>query len=283
MKEVLVIANRTLGGAKLLEAVRERASAGDVRFRLVVPQTKPSAGLVIYDEAVRESAQVRVDLALSAVAAEGIEATGEVGDPDPFMATMDAIAVSRPDEIILSTHPIQHSGWLRRDLIERIQNASALPVQHIVVDLDQEGLTFKVTLVIANKTSSGDELLSYLKTKAAEESRQLFIAVVPQLDGSGGAPREARARLATMLDRLNAAGLLSSGMIGDPDPYTAAVNALELFRVDDVVISTLPNERSGWLRANLIERIRGATAAPVEHVVVDVSGTASAAPAAAGS
>ncbi len=37
MKEVLVIANRTLGGAKLLEAVRERAAAGDVRFRLVVP------------------------------------------------------------------------------------------------------------------------------------------------------------------------------------------------------------------------------------------------------
>src|ERR1700733_7135611 len=152
MKEVLVIANRTLGGAKLLEAVRERAASGDVRFRLVVPQTKPSAGLVVYDEAVRESAQVRVDLALSAVAAEGIEATGEVGDSDPFNATMDAIAVHRPDEIIVSTHPVQHSGWLRRDLIERIQSASGLPVAHIVVDLEQEGLTFKVTLVVAHKT-----------------------------------------------------------------------------------------------------------------------------------
>ena len=92
MKEVLVVANRTLGGAKLLEAVRARAADGDVRFRLVVPQSKPSAGLVIYDEAVRESAQVRVDLALSLVAGEGIDATGEVGDPDPFLATMDAIA-----------------------------------------------------------------------------------------------------------------------------------------------------------------------------------------------
>jgi hypothetical protein len=279
MKEVLVIANRTLGGAKLLEAVRERAAAGDVRFRLVVPQTKPSAGLVIYAEAVRESAQVRVDLALSAVAAEGIAASGEVGDPDPFNATMDAIAVHRPDEIILSTHPAQHSGWLRRDLIERIQNASALPVRHVVVDLEQEGLTFKVTLVIANKTSSGEELLSYLKAKAAEESRQLFIAVVPQLDGSGGAPREARARLATMLDHLHGAGLLSSGMIGDPDPYTAVLNALELFHVDDVVISTLPGERSGWLRSNLIERVRGATSVPVEHVVVDPQATTIAAPA----
>lgn len=269
MKEVLVIANRTLGGAKLLEAVRERASSGDARFRLVVPQTKPSAGLVIYDEAVRESAQVRVDLALSAVTAEGIQATGEVGDQDPFMATMDAVAVHRPDEIILSTHPAARSGWLRRDLLERIESATGLPVHHIVVDLEQEGLSFKVTLVIANKTSSGEELLEHLKTKAAEDSPRLFIAVVPQVDGSGSAPVEARERLASMLDRLHTAGLLSSGMIGDPDPYTAAMNALELFHVDDVVISTLPGERSGWMRSNLIERVQHATSAPVEHIVVD--------------
>jgi hypothetical protein len=279
MKEVLVIANRTLGGGKLLDAVRERAAGGDARFRLVVPQTKPSAGLVIYDEAVRESAQVRVDLALSAVAAEGIEATGEVGDPDPFMATMDAVAVHRPDEIIVSTHPATASGWLRRDLIERIQNATGLPVAHIVVDLDQEGLAFRVTLVIASKTSSGEELIAHLTAKAAQDAARLFIAVIPQVDGSGDAPREARARLASMLDRLHAAGLLSSGMIGGPDPYTATINALELFRVDDVVISTLPDERSGWLRSNLIERVRGATSAAVEHVVVDPQASSIAAPA----
>ena len=280
MKEVLVIANRTLGGEKLLEAVRERAAAGDVRFRLVVPQTKPSAGLVIYDEAVRESAQVRVDLALSTVAAEGIEAVGEVGDPDPFMATMDAVAARRPNEIIISTHPAVHSGWLRRDLIERIQNASGLPVQHVVVDLDQEGLPFKVTLVVANKTSGGEELLEHLKAKTAHSGRHLFIAVIPQVDGSGSSPREARERLASMLDRLSAAGLLSSGMIGDPDPYNATLNALELFRVDDVVISTLPHQRSGWMRADLIERVRHATPVPVEHVVVDPQAATIAAPAA---
>jgi hypothetical protein len=68
-------------------------------------------------------------------------------------------------------------------------------------------------------------------------------------------------------------------MIGDPDPYTAAIYALELFRVDDVVISTLPGERSGWLRSNLIERVRGATSANVEHVEVN-SAAATAAPAA---
>jgi hypothetical protein len=273
VREVLVVANRTLGGGQLLEAVRERAQEGGARFRLVVPQSKPKDGFVIYDEAVREAAQVRVDLALEAVTQEGIEATGEVGDEDPFSATMDAVAANRPDEIIVSTYPVQSSGWLRRDLIERIRNATGLPVEHVVFDLEQEGLPFKVTLVVANKTSSGDELLEHLKGIAAREDHSLFIAVVPLADGSGNAPREARERLAKMLAALGEAGLLASGMIGDPDPYTATMNALQLFTVDTVVISTLPDERSGWLRSNLIERVQSGTPAKVEHVVVDPAAT----------
>jgi hypothetical protein len=280
VREVLVVASRTLGGGRLLEAVKARAAESPTRFRLVVPANNPSAGLVIYDEAVRESAQVRVDLALSALGEEGLEATGEVGDPDPFSATMDAVAASRPSEIIVSTHPTQSSGWLRRDLIERIRNATGLPVEHVVVDLEHEGLPFKATLVIANKTSGGDELIAHLKGMAADGERHLFIAVVPQADGRGDAPREARARLASMLDKLREAGLLSSGMIGDPDPYTAAINAMELFRVDNIVISTLPDERSGWLRSDLIGRVQSASAVPVEHVVVDTHAPATAAPAA---
>jgi hypothetical protein len=52
------------------------------------------------------------------------------------------------------------------------------------------------------------------------------------------------------------------------------MSALELFTVDEVVISTLPDERSGWMRANLIERVRNATGATVEHVVVETNGAA---------
>jgi hypothetical protein len=208
---------------------------------------------------------------MSLLASEGIEASGEVADPDPFMAAMDAIAARRPDEVIVSTHPATQSGWLRRDLIERIERASGLPVEHIVVDIAQEGLPFAVTLVVANKTSGGEELISRLTSKASDGERRLFVAVVPQQDRSGSASRAARLRLAAMLERLDAAGLLSAGMIGDPDPYTAVMNALELFNVDDIVISTLPGQRSGWMRSDLIGRVRGATSVEVEHVVVDQS------------
>ena len=279
-QEILVVANRTLGGEKLLEAVRAHAASGTTDFRLVVPQSKPSAGLVIYEEAVRESAQVRIDLALSTMHDEGIEVRGEVGDQDPFLATMDAIAERRPDELIVSTHPATSSGWLRRDLIERIGNASGLPVEHIVTDLEREGLPYDVTLVVANKTSTGEELIEHLKRRASHDGKHLFIAVVPQQDGGGDAPREARGRLAAMLEQLRDAGLVAAGMIGDPDPYTATVNALELFTVDDVVISTLPGRALG-LAARQPDRARPhATSVPVEHVVVDLHPEATAAPAA---
>src|SRR5919109_4948301 len=103
MAEILVLANETIGGEKLLDAIRARAAQGDARFHVVVPQTRPRHGNVIYDEAVRDSAQVRVDLALAFMREEGIEGAGEVGDGDPLNAAHDAIADHGISEIIVST------------------------------------------------------------------------------------------------------------------------------------------------------------------------------------
>jgi hypothetical protein len=270
MNTVLVVANETLGGRSLIEAVRKRAEAGDVRFVLCVPQNRPRQGLVIYDDAVFDAAQARVDLALAFVHTEGLEAIGEVGDPDPYTATIDAVHEHHPDEIIVSTYPETRSGWLRRDLLDRLRQATGLPVEHVIADPDTEGLPFHVTLAVANRTASGDELFEALKTRAeAETDRRgrLFVVVVPQEGGDGSAVRRARTRLKLVLDRLHAANLLAAGTIGDPDPYTATMNALQYFRVDDIVISTLAATKSGWLRSDLIERVRRASNKPVEHVI----------------
>jgi hypothetical protein len=114
----------------------------------------------------------------------------------------------------------------------------------------------------------------------AEEDKErgrLFIVVIPLEGGDGQATRRARTRLKLVLDRLHQAGLYGAGMIGDPDPYTAIMNALQYFRVDDILISTFPETKSGWLRADLIERVRRTTNLPVEHVVQeDPSDTAAA-------
>ncbi len=269
-KTILVIANETIGGEKLLDAVRERA-ADDVRFVLCVPQSRPRAGLVVYADAVFDAAQVRVDLALEVIRDLGIRAIGEVGDPDPYTAALDAVLEYRPQEIIISTFPETRSGWLRRDLIDRVKDATGLEVTHVVNDIDDIGLPYHVTLAVANRTASGDELLEALRHRAEQYSdesrRQLFVVVVPQEGGDGHAARRARTRLKLVLDRLRVRGLYAAGLIGDPDPYTAVINALQYFRVDDIVISTFPETKSGWLRADLIDRVRRTTGKDVEHVV----------------
>ena len=270
MRTVLVVANETLGGRSVTEAIRKRVAEGPVRFVLVVPQNRPRAGLVVYDDSVFDAAQTRVDLALETAHAEGIDAIGEVGDEDPYSATIDAVRTYRPDEIIISTYPSTRSGWLRRDLIERVRDATGLPVEHVVTDPDTEDLPFDVTLAVANRTAGGDELLAALQAKAAAEPEgrgRLFVVVVPQEGGSGQDTRRARTRLKLVLDRMRANGLFAAGMIGDPDPYTAIMNALQYFRVDDIVISTFAETKSGWLRADLIERVRAATGKEVEHIV----------------
>jgi hypothetical protein len=278
-RTILVVANETLGGRQLVETVRERAAQGNVRFVLAVPQNRPKAGLVIYDDTVFDAAQARVDLALSTLHSRGIDAVGEVGDPDPFSATLDAVHEHRPSEIIISTYPETRSGWLRKDLIQRVRDATRLPVEHIVNDPDREGLPFHVTLAVANRTATGHELFDALKAKLEaepeeERARHLFIVVVPQEGGHGEATRRARTRLKLVLDRLRSAGMFAAGLVGDPDPYTAIMNALQYFRVDDIVISTFPETKSGWLRADLIERVRRATGKPVEHVVHEEEPTA---------
>jgi hypothetical protein len=200
---------------------------------------------------------------------EGIDAVGEPGDPDPYTATMDAAAEYNPDIIIISTVPATSSGWLRRDLIERVQDAAGVPVEHVVADIDNEGLPFKVTLVVANRTAASAPLAETLKRRAEGDERHLFVVVIPQEGGEGIHVRRARARLSQVIDRLRNDGLLAAGMIADPDPYAATMNALQLFRVDDVVISTLPETRSGWMRADLIERVRKASGKPVDHVAAE--------------
>jgi hypothetical protein len=269
MPHILVVANQTIGGAKLLGLVEERAKQPDTSFTLVVPMTKPRSGYVIYDEAVRDSAQVRLDLTLSYLRGEDVVASGELGDEDPFTATLDAIHEYSPDEVIISTLPQSSSGWLRRDLIERIEEAAATPVTHVISDMDAEGLPFKVTLVVANQTAGGEQLLARMKELAAQTEDLLFIVVVPQGQGDGRAAAIARARLGNTLDRMRRAGLLVAGMISDPDPYTATMNALQFYKVQSVIISTLSATRSGWLRADLISRVRKASNIEVEHIVAE--------------
>jgi hypothetical protein len=272
---ILVVANETVGGRALIDAVRKHAEKAHDQLRpfhvtVVCPQNQPKAGYVVYDETVRHAAENRLATTLAQLREVGIEADGEIMDPDPYNATMDAFGQYGADEIIISTHPETRSGWLRRDLIDRVRDAAGVNVEHVIVDLDADRADATRTLVIANQTIGGEPLIGLLKGKA-NESPHRFIVIAPQ-GGSGeeGEPH-AHERLAHTLHRLHDEGLDATGQVMDPDPFTAIQNALQFYAVDEIVISTFPSTRSGWLRSDLVGRVQASTSKPVEHVVVQPS------------
>ena len=270
MKRVLVVANETVAGKPLIDAVRRHAEGEDVHVHVISPQNQPKHGYVIYDEHVRDAAENRLQMTLALMREAGIEADGEVMDPDPYSAVMDALGEEDYDEIVISTHPETRSGWLRQGLVDRVQRAARRPVEHVVVDLDAERDDVKRTLVVANQTIASRPLLDALKRKASEEPRR-FIVIAPQSEGQNGGGDDPHDRLATTLRELENAGLQAIGQVEHHDPYTAIQHALQVYAPDDIVISTFPETRSGWLRGDLIGRVEASTGKPVEHIVSEES------------
>jgi hypothetical protein len=268
MKRILVVANETVAGKPLIDAVKRRANDDGIQVHVISPQNQPKHGYVVYEDHVRDAATNRLEMTLALLREAGIEADGEVMDPDPYSAVMDALGEQDYDEIIVSTHPETRSGWLRQGLVDRLQRAARRPVEHVVVDLDAERDDVKRTLVVANETVSSPNLLDALKRKAEEEPRR-FIVIAPQSaqPDENGEGDDAHERLAHTLRELEDAGLPAVGQVEHHDPFTAIQNALQFYAPDDIVISTFPETRSGWLRADLVGRVQASTGKPVEHVV----------------
>jgi hypothetical protein len=269
-RHVLVVANETVGGRSLIEALQRRAEAGPVRVTVVCPVSHPREGDVIYEDTRHAAAERRLERTLQKLREAGIRAHGLVLDSDPVDAVRDSFGQLEPppDEIIVSTHPEAQSGWLRRDVVERIRAvAQGLPVEHVVVDLASEGGE-KNVLVVANQTVVGKPLLDRIRERAAQGPAS-FLIISPQSDEQLPTHPDADRRLRRTLAELRSEGIDAHGQIAHPDPYTATVQAVRDERVDEIIVSTFPQARSGWLRRDLVTRLRESTGLPVEHIVVE--------------
>jgi hypothetical protein len=130
---VLIVANRTAAGEKLLEAVRRRAQTGPpVTFHLLVPSTPRGLHRVVDPEvAGREEAAAQLEHALEHLReAAGADVTGHVGDADPMAAISDTLHEREVDEIIISTLPRRLSRWMRLDLPSKVRGLGK-PVTHV--------------------------------------------------------------------------------------------------------------------------------------------------------
>jgi hypothetical protein len=231
--------------------------------------SSPDAGYVVYEDTRRAAAGRRLDRTLAQLREAGIPAHGLVLEADPESAVRDAFGMldPKPTDVILSTHPLQKSGWLRKNVLDRVQKvAGDVPVEHVVVDIAGEQGA-KNVLVIANETVVGKALTDRIRERASRGSAS-FLIISPQSDPTQSAHPEAERRLRRVLSELRAAGIEAHGQIAHPDPYTAAMQAIEDERVDEVIVSTFEPAQSPWMRRNLVQRLHNDAKVPVEHVVI---------------
>ena len=269
MSHILVVANETVTGPSLIEALKRRAADGADLVTVLAPVSHPHAGYVVYEDTRRAAAGRRLDRTLSALREAGVTAHGLVVEADPADAVRDAIAMldPKPTEIVVSTHPKERSGWLRRNVIDRVRDAAGgLPVEHVVVDVKAEGGEANV-LVVANETVLGDPLLDRIRERAAR-SPASFLIICPQSDPNRSDHPEAERRLRRALAILRGEGIDAHGQVSHPDPFTAAMQAVHDERIDEIIVSTFAPERSPWLRKNLVQRLHNDSKLPVEHVVL---------------
>jgi hypothetical protein len=264
VKRVLAFLNEVAGGRKLLTACRELSDAGADYFAVVAPQNLPLVGQLVDTEERRAAAQSRVDVTQSVLREFGIESEGAVMDPNPMLALDDAVRATAPDYILLSCLYETRYGLTRKDLVEWAK-ARYDRVEHIPVRVDDDAVRWDLThtLVVATQTVNSQDLVDRLEERAKEGPHR-YTFICPR---SGAISREeVCSRLAATLAELYRNEIDATGQPMSPDPFQAVKNAIEHYRIDDILISTLKGEQSKWLEEGLIEKVQGITDKPVEHI-----------------
>ncbi len=138
-RRILVVANETVGGAPLRDAIHERSKGVREEVLVVAPAlNSPIRHWTSDEDGARELAQERLEESLGKLRSGGVNARGEVGDAEPLQAIEDALRTFGADEIIISTHPEGRSNWLERGVVRAARERFAVPITHVVVDLDAD-------------------------------------------------------------------------------------------------------------------------------------------------
>jgi len=138
-QRILVVANETVAGRALREAVEDAAEGYRANVLVVSPAlNSPLRHWASDEDQARAAAEDRLRRSIAELEKLGINARGEVGDADPVQAIEDALRTFGADRIVISTHPEGRSNWLERGVVTSARERFAVPITHVVVDLEAE-------------------------------------------------------------------------------------------------------------------------------------------------
>jgi hypothetical protein len=138
-RRILVVAHETVAGARLREEIKAAAECYRAQVLVVSPALNtPLKHWMSDEDQARADADERLVRSIRQLEQLGISARGEVGDPDPVQAIEDALRTFGADVVIISTHPEGRSNWLERGVVSSARERFAVPITHVVVDLEAE-------------------------------------------------------------------------------------------------------------------------------------------------
>ena len=138
-RRILVVAHETVTGARLREEIKATAEGYRAEVLVVSPALNtPLKHWLSDDDQARADADERLARSIRELERLGISVRGEVGDADPLQAIEDSLRTFGADVIIISTHPEGRSNWLERGIVSSARERFAVPITHVVVDLEAE-------------------------------------------------------------------------------------------------------------------------------------------------
>jgi universal stress protein family protein len=138
-RRILVVANETVAGGALRDAIRSAGAGARANVLVVSPALNtPLKHWASDEDKARAAAEDRLGRSIRELERVGMSARGEVGDADPLQAIEDALRTFGADMIIISTHPEGRSNWLERGVVSGARERFAVPITHVVVDLEAE-------------------------------------------------------------------------------------------------------------------------------------------------
>ncbi len=138
---LLAIVTGGIEGSEPIEEIRRAGNGDGVELRVVVPAVEATAfrhTLGDIDEPKKE-AEARLTAVLATLRGNGIEAAGEVGDPDPVQAAQDALLKAPADEVLIFEHEQDQARWFEDGLFEKAQAGLDPPLRMVVLHGDGDG------------------------------------------------------------------------------------------------------------------------------------------------
>jgi hypothetical protein len=133
-RHVLVVANEALAGDELRAKI-DRPEAGRTEVDILAPVLTSRLHYTVSDiDSALVEARARLGRSMMWAHQHGIDARGEVGDPNPTTALEDELRDFGADEVIVVTHPEQRETWQEQAELERLRRELDVPVTHVIVD-----------------------------------------------------------------------------------------------------------------------------------------------------